>query len=246
MRLDKFAADQTGVSRKIAGEMIRRGRVSVNGTTAKLPDMKISPEKDTVSIDGTDILYRQYMYIMLNKPAGVVCATRDALSDTVIELIPENLFRKGLFPAGRLDKDTEGFVFITDDGGLAHRIMSPACHVEKEYAVTLEKPCDKGCERLFREGIVIDGGEKCLPAELVFTEDECAVRLILREGKYHQVKRMFEAAGNRVTALKRLRIGDLLLDESLPPGGCREILHNEVQKLCAFRQEKLTKNPLKI
>lgn len=242
MRLDKFAAGQTGVSRKIAGEMIRRGRVFVNGTAVRTTDMQILPGTDEISIDGNHILYRQYMYIMLNKPAGVVCATRDALSDTVIGLIPENLYRKGLFPAGRLDKDTEGFVFITDDGGLAHRITSPSGHVEKEYVAVLERPADKCYEQLFRQGLTLAGGEKCLPAEIIFTEDIHTVRVILREGKYHQVKRMFEAVRNKVAALRRVRIGDLLLDENLSPGECREILHNEVQKLCAIRQEIFNKN----
>lgn len=236
MRLDKFTASQKGVSRKEAGEMIRQGRVTVEGVRAKTPDMKIDPERDGIALDGIHILYRQHMYIMLNKPVGVICATRDRLSQTVTELIPPELYRKGLFPAGRLDKDTEGFVFITDDGETAHRITSPGGHVEKEYIVTLESPAKESYRQQFAEGLVIDGDEKCLPADIIFTQDEHVVRLILREGKFHQVKRMAQAVGNRVTALKRVRIGGLMLDPELPLGKCREIMHDETQKLCAIRQ----------
>ncbi|MDE6594206.1 MAG: rRNA pseudouridine synthase [Oscillospiraceae bacterium] len=236
MRLDKFTASQKNISRKEAGELIRRGRVTVGGIAVKKPDMQIDPESDEIALDGMHILYRKNMYIMLNKPAGVICATRDELSRTVTELIPPELYRKGLFPAGRLDKDTEGFVFITDDGETAHRITSPAGHVEKEYIAALESPAKEIYPRLFAEGLVIDGGEKCLPAKLILTEDDRVVRIILREGKYHQVKRMAEAVGNKVASLKRVRIGGLWLDEGLALGECREILHNEIQKLCAIRQ----------
>jgi 16S rRNA pseudouridine516 synthase len=184
-------------------------------------------------VGGKRINYREHLYIMLNKPAGTVCAVKDELSPTVVELIPPELRRKGLFPAGRLDKDTEGFVFITDDGALAHRMLSPRSHVEKEYEVTLEKPAEERYRDIFREGVVIDGGEKCLPAEIIFTDDRRKVRLIICEGKYHQVKRMAEAVGNRVVFLRRIRIGGIALDPDLPLGKCREILHNEVENLCA-------------
>ncbi|MCM1577797.1 MAG: rRNA pseudouridine synthase [Ruminococcus sp.] len=236
MRLDKFASSQKNLSRKIAADMIRRGRFSVNGFAADSPDLQVDPEKDTVALDGVDVVYRKFIYIMLNKPAGVVCATRDSLSKTVTELIPPELYRKKLFPAGRLDKDTEGFVFITDDGETAHRITSPAGHVEKEYIAVLERPAEAEYVPMFEEGLVIDGGEKCLPAGLMMTGDRFVVRVILREGKYHQVKRMFKAVGNGVSSLKRVRIGELWLDESLKTGECREILHNEIEKLCAIRQ----------
>lgn len=236
MRLDKFVASQKNISRKEAGELIRRGRVTVDGIVSKKPDTHVTPEHNNIALDGMHILYRKNMYIMLNKPAGVICATRDGLSRTVTELIPPELYRKGLFPAGRLDKDTEGFVFITDDGDMAHKITSPACHVEKEYIAALENPVCENYPDLFVSGLVIDGGEKCLPAKLIMTDNDHVVRIILREGKYHQVKRMAEAVGNRVTSLKRVRIGGLWLDEGLALGKCREILHNEIQKLCAIRQ----------
>lgn len=233
MRLDKFLSEQGNFSRSEAKELIKKGRVTVNGALAKASDMKLDPENDTVAVDRKHILYRKYMYIMLNKPAGVVCATRDGLSSTVLELLPQELYRKGLFPAGRLDKDTEGFVLITDDGELAHKILSPKNHIDKEYVVTLEKPAEQSYIPLFASGMTIDGGEKCLPAELALTNDPYVVRLVLHEGKFHQVKRMMEAAGNRVTFLKRIRMGGIVLDEKLAPGECREILHKEIPALYA-------------
>ena len=150
MRIDKFVSEQALISRSDAKTMIRKGRVSVNGKAVTSADAKIDPERDIVAVDGKEISYRQFMYIMLNKPDGVVCATRDGLSSTVLELLPKEFRRKGLFPAGRLDKDTEGFVFITDDGALAHKMLSPKNHVEKEYAVTLEKSAEQHYAELFR------------------------------------------------------------------------------------------------
>lgn len=232
-RADKFISSQTGVSRAEAKELIRKGKLKVNGKVVRSPEEKISPSADAVEIDGKNILYRKYMYIMLNKPAGVVCATRDELSETVLKLIPSELRRKGLFPAGRLDKDTEGFVFITDDGALAHKMLSPKSHVEKEYIVTLEKPAERQYEAKITAGLPIDGGEVCMPAQIIFTDNEYIIKLILHEGKYHQVKRMMEALGNRVTGLKRTRIGGIELDPKLALGECREILHKEIEQLYA-------------
>lgn len=231
MRIDKFVSEQYGVSRSDAKAMIKKSQVTVNGTAVKSSDMKIDPDNDSIAVCGKEISYRKFIYIMLNKPDGVVCATRDGLSSTVLELIPEEMRRKGLFPAGRLDKDTEGFVFITDDGALAHKMLAPKSHVEKEYVVTLEKPAEKEYEELFASGMTIDGDEKCLPAKLIFTEDKNVVRLILHEGKYHQVKRMMQTAGNKVIHLKRIRMGGIELDPKLAPGECREITDEELEVL---------------
>ena len=233
MRIDKFAAEQTGISRADAKALIKRRQIIVNGVPVSSGDVHVDPENDEIIIGGKHIIYREHLYIMLNKPAGTVCAVKDELSPTVLELIPPELRRKGLFPAGRLDKDTEGFVFITDDGALAHKMLSPRSHVEKEYEVTLEKPAKESYKELFASGMTIDGGEKCLPAEIIFTEDSKKVRLIICEGKYHQVKRMMEAAGNKVVFLRRIRIGGIPLDPELPLGNCREILHKEVANLYA-------------
>ena len=231
MRIDEFISEQAGVSRSDAKTMLKKGQILINGSIVKSADAKLDPEKDIVTIGGKEISYRKFMYIMLNKPDGVICATRDGLSSTVLELLPPELIRKGLFPAGRLDKDTEGFVFITDDGALAHKMLSPKNHVEKEYIVTLEKPAEKHYEELFASGMTIDGGEECLPAKLIFTDNPQIVRLILHEGKYHQVKRMMEAAGNRVTHLKRIRMGGIELDSALSTGQCREITASELENL---------------
>lgn len=230
-RLDKFLSNQLNISRANAKELIKKRLVTVNGDTAKLFDMKIDPERDAVSSEGKAVTYREHIYIMLNKPAGVVCATRDRLSETVLELIPEELRREGLFPAGRLDKDTVGFVFITDDGGFAHDILSPKKHVDKKYFVILEKNITENDIELLKSGITIETGEKCLPAEAVTAGKQNEIFLTLREGKYHQVKRMAEALGNRVLYLKRVSIGGLALDENLREGECREITKEELMLL---------------
>ena len=232
IRLDKFIVHQAGLSRSEAAKLIASGKILVNGSRAQA-SAKIDEDKDTVTVNGVPVVYRKFIYIMLNKPSGIICATRDELSQTVIDLIPKELYRKGLFPAGRLDKDTRGFVLITDDGALAHDILSPRRHVEKEYEVTLERPALKEYEQKLADGITINGQsggepEKCLPAKIFFTDDPFTVRLVICEGKYHQIKRMAEALGNRVTALKRIRIGNIRLDPDLPEGQCREISHKEI------------------
>ncbi len=235
MRIDKFVSEQAGISRSDAKSMIKRSQILINGSPVRSADTKIDPDRDIVTVNGRKLVYRQFLYIMLNKPDGVVCATRDGLSSTVLELLPEEFRRKGLFPAGRLDKDTEGFVFITDDGALAHRMLSPKKHIEKEYIVTLEKAAEMRYIDIFASGMTIDGDEKCLPAKLIFTDEPHIVRLILHEGKYHQVKRMMEAVGNRVTHLKRVRMGGIELDTSLAAGECREITAEEMSRL--FKNE---------
>lgn len=235
LRLDKFLSNQMNISRNDAKELIKKRLVIVNNETAKLFDMKIDPEKDSVSAEGKAVTYREHIYIMLNKPAGVVCATRDKLSETVLELIPEELRREGLFPAGRLDKDTVGFVLITDDGGFAHDILSPKKHVDKKYFAVLEKNITEHDIDLLKSGITIEAGEKCLPAEAVTAGKQNEIFLTLREGKYHQVKRMAEALENKVLFLKRISIGGLALDESLKEGECREITKEELEMLLENR-----------
>lgn len=230
-RLDKFISNQTGISRADVKKVIRQGKVTVCGNVAKTGDMKINPETDIVTLSGKEIVYKRYLYIMMNKPAGYVCSTDDDTSPTVIDLLPDELKRKGLFPAGRLDKDTEGFVLITDDGEFAHDILSPAKHVAKKYLCRLEKKAEKDYENAFKSGITISGGEECKPAFIEFTDDENSVYLTIFEGKFHQIKRMFEALGNRIIYLKRLSIGGLFLDENLALGECREILHKEIEKI---------------
>ena len=229
-RLDKFIASQRAeLSRKDVKELVKKGLVSVNGRAAGSSDEKIDPEKDEVSVSGETIGYKKHLYIMLNKPAGVVCATRDGLSETVLELLPPRLRRQGLFPAGRLDKDTVGFVLITDDGELAHRILSPKNHVEKRYFVRLRDIISPETAGIFLSGMELSG-EKLLPAALEKISDkECMLRI--KEGKFHQIKRMFQAVGNEVVYLKRLGIAGVELDKSLPEGAARELSRDEEKAL---------------
>lgn len=233
MRLDKFICSQRAdLSRSDVKLLCRKGRICVNGEVIKSSDFKVSPDIDTISVDGVETSYKKYIYIMLNKPQGVVCSTRDGLSPTVLSLVPPELQRKGLFPAGRLDKDTEGFVLITDDGGLAHRMLSPKSHVPKKYYVELEHPYEDSYADAFRHGITLKTGEQCKPAEFIPCKDkENCCHVVLCEGMFHQVKKMFEALGNNVIYLKRIQIGGLHLDEKLPLGECLEILHKDVDKL---------------
>ena len=169
---------------------------------------------------------------MLNKPQGYVCSTHDGKSPTVLELVPPELFREGLFPAGRLDKDTEGFVLLTDDGEFAHKMLSPKCHVEKKYYVELENPVQEYYISEFETGMEIDGGDVCLPARIEFVpENEKACYVYISEGMYHQVKRMFDKLSNKVVFLKRVKIGGLTLDPNLAIGQCLELLHKDVEKI---------------
>ena len=203
----------------------------MNGAVVKTADMKVDPENDLITLDGIEISYKKHIYIMMNKPQGVVCSTRDGPSPTVLSLVPENLMRNGLFPAGRLDKDTEGFVLITDDGELAHRMLSPKHHVPKLYYVQLQNDAMDDYSEKFSLGITLRTGEECLPAEFYNGKNPRECYVVLREGMFHQVKKMFEAIGNKVTYLKRLQIGGLPLDESIPLGECREIMHKNVENL---------------
>ena len=236
IRLDKLISSQrSDISRSMVKDFCRKNRVTVNGVACKKSDTKVNTESDIVCLDGEQIAYKEHIYIMLNKPQGVVCSTRDGDSPTVLSLVPEHLQRPGLFPAGRLDKDTEGFVLITDDGELAHKMLSPKNHVPKKYFARLQKPWQESYAELFEQGITIDGGEKCLPAEFegdMNNKNECT--LILHEGKFHQVKRMFEALDNKVVFLKRISIGNLSLDKNLALGECMEILHKDVENILAI------------
>ncbi len=230
-RLDKFISNQCfDISRSGVKELLKKGRVTVNGKVVKKADEKIDPERDEVCVSGKRVVYKKHLYIMLNKPAGVVCATRDGLSPTVLALLPDELKRDGLFPAGRLDKDTEGFVLITDDGELAHKMLAPKSHVPKLYYVKLEVPLAENAEEKFENGMTLSDGTSCLPAELERINDtECCVTL--HEGMFHQVKRMFETLDNKVSYLKRIKIGNVELDEDLALGEVRELTPYEVEEL---------------
>lgn len=230
-RLDKFLASQTGLSRTQVHEKIRTGAVKVNSATEKKKDRKIDPLKDTVCFEGNEIAYREFLYIMMNKPAGLVSASRDPKMKTVIDILPPEFRRKGLFPAGRLDRDTTGLLIITDDGDLAHKMLAPGKGIFKRYLAQLDGCVGEREINAFEKGIEIDGGELCLPAGLEPIGDGSSAVVKICEGKYHQVKRMFEAVGRYVTALKRLSIGALNLDETLEEGECRLLEASEIDEL---------------
>lgn len=225
MRLDKYLAEMGSGTRKEIGKAVRAGRVTVNGQTVKNAAMQVTAE-DEVSMDGVSVEYEEYVYYMLNKPAGVISATEDARERTVLDLISERQ-RKGLFPVGRLDRDTEGLLLITNDGGLAHRLLSPRHHVDKVYYARLDGPVGEAEKALFAQGLKVDETLTALPAELEILEPATEVRVTIREGKFHQVKRMFEAVGREVLYLKRLSMGPLALDESLPQGAYRRLTAEE-------------------
>lgn len=227
-RLDKFLVSQNIGSRKEAARLVRGGAVTVNGQTAKDPAQKLDPAVDLVTVDGREVAYRKHLYIMMNKPAGVLSATEDKHAPTVLDLLPPDLQRRGLFPAGRLDKDTTGLLLITDDGDFAHRMLAPKSHVYKRYQAVTERPVTQEDVEAFAAGIR-RGEVQFAPARLWSGEEGGRpVALVeIREGKFHQVKRMFEATGNRVLELRRLAVGGLALDPALGPGECRPLSEEE-------------------
>jgi 16S rRNA pseudouridine516 synthase len=233
-RLDNWISSQGRLSRKQVGELIRAGKVRVNGKPAVSPALKISEEAD-VEVGGERLILRRHLYLMMNKPGGVVSATSDKREKTVLDLVPETLWRPGLFPAGRLDKDTEGFLLLTDDGAFAHRILAPTSHVPKTYYAKLDGALDaKSATAAFAAGMDIGGGDVCSPAELTVlrAQSPAEAEVTIYEGMYHQVKRMFAHCGVNVSYLKRIRIGSLDLDPNLAAGECRIILHNELNLIC--------------
>ena len=229
-RLDKILASQGTLSRKEVKEMIRKGRIQLNGTVIKDSSVKVDENKDSVFVDGTEITLKKHIYIMLNKPQGVVSASDSDKDETVVDLVPDELYRKGLFPAGRLDKDTTGFVLITDDGDFAHRILSPKNHIFKTYIAGLQHELSDDDIKSLENGITLGDGTVLKEAKVQVIEgDKPYVRIMICEGKYHQVKRMFAATGNKVVSLHREKMGELELDKSLKPGECREITPEELQ-----------------
>ena len=229
-RIDKIIASQGKYSRSEVKKLVKDGRVTLDGKVIKSSDIKADPDKNHIAVDGKSIGYKKHLYIMLNKPQGVVSATEDTDHKTVIDLVPKELKRDGLFPAGRLDGDTVGFVLITDDGDFAHRILSPKNHIMKTYHATLQRPVTQEDIDAFKKGIELKDGTLCLEAQVKALEGDTPMAEIkICEGKYHQVKRMFAALGNKVVFLKRVKMGALSLDESLEEGQCREITEEELK-----------------
>ena len=235
VRLDKFLADAGVGTRSEVKKYVQKGRITVNGKSVSKSDVKVDPEQDQVTFDGKTITTGpEFVYYLLHKPAGYVTATEDSREKTVMSLIHEK--RKGLFPVGRLDKDTEGLLLITDDGPLGHRLLSPKKHVWKTYYARVDGILCEGAVELVKEGLDIGDEKKTLPAELeILSQDQnqqtCEIRLKIHEGRFHQVKRMTEALGGKVTYLKRLSMGSLTLDENLAPGTYRPLTMEEIQSL---------------
>ena len=231
-RLDKILSTQLNISRTDAKQMIKKGRVSVNGIPAKSGDVKVA-DADIVAVDGNEISYSRFVYIMMNKPKGVISASDGKGEKTVVDLVPSDMQRRGLFPAGRLDKDTTGFVLLTDDGEFAHSILAPSRHIDKTYVVTLDKPVTPEALADFRSGMELNG-EKLLQADAeTISEDATVCRVVLRQGLYHQIKRMFKKHGLTVLELKRVKMGNLPLDDSLLPGECRYLSQKELDLICS-------------
>lgn len=226
-RLDKVLAGQSTWSRREVRDWIKGGLVTVNGAPVRDPGQKIIQETDRVAVKGREITLRRNLYLMMDKPAGVVSASRDDGCPTVVDLVPPELKRPGLFPAGRLDKDTTGMVIITDDGALAHRILSPKSHVPKVYLACIDVFITNAMIQGFAQGIPMGEEGVTLPAELVALDLDLA-RVTLREGMYHQIKRMFASYGAKVLELRRVSMGGLVLDGTLGPGGCRELTPREL------------------
>ena len=250
MRLDKFLSGMGAGTRTEIKKAVKAGLVTVDGAVAKDPGMHVG-EDSAVTYRGEPVVYEEFVYYMMNKPAGVISASEDSREETVVDLIDEQK-RRDLFPAGRLDRDTEGLLLITNDGGLAHRLLSPKHHVDKKYYAEVSGTVTEDDVQAFADGLVLPDGLECLPAKLeVLTagtyeassdetapEDEVLVtsevEVVIQEGKFHQIKRMFAARGMEVLYLKRLTMGPLELDESLAPGEYRRLTDEELQALKAL------------
>ncbi|MGQ9556966.1 MAG: pseudouridine synthase [Desulfurispora sp.] len=232
LRLDKMLAHTGLGTRKEIKKLARAGEILVNGQVVRDTAQKIDPDRDEVVVCGEPVHYREHIYLMLHKPAGYISATEDRSLPTVLELLAEPYADRELFPVGRLDRDTEGLLLLTNDGKLAHELLSPKKHVPKTYLVRVDSPVTAGQWSALELGVVLDDGYRTRPARLeALPGDPCAVLLTITEGKYHQVKRMFAAVGQRVLYLKRLAMGGLWLDQALAPGQYRELTAAELALL---------------
>ena len=232
MRMDKFLSQTLNVTRTEAKKMLKQGRISKNEVVCKDGSEKVTPQTDVVCLDGTPIQYEQFHYLMLHKPAGCVTATEDAHAKTVMDYIPTER-RRNLSPVGRLDKDTEGLLLLTDDGALNHRLLAPGKHVPKTYYAKIDGTVTEQEVVLFAEGLEIGEKKPTAPAilEILHSAEQSEIRVTITEGKFHQIKRMFHAVGMEVLYLKRLSMGTLQLDETLAPGAWRELTESEIQQL---------------
>lgn len=232
-RLDKILANMGFGSRKHIKSLVKNGAVTVNGKEAKDSSIHVDPFADIIDVNGERLSYREFIYLMMNKTQGVISATEDVRLKTVIDLLDDDYRHFQPFPVGRLDRDTEGLLLLTNDGKLAHDLLSPKKHVPKTYFALVDGQVTEQDREAFRHGVALDDGYITLPAELTIltSASESRIELTIREGKFHQVKRMFEAVGKKVTFLKRVSMGGLLLDERLKPGEYRELTEAELTTL---------------
>lgn len=230
-RLDKLIASTGKWSRREAKILVREGRVLVDGIPAGSVEEKVDPDASIVQVDGENLGYRAFTYVMLHKPSGVLSATEDSRQRTVLDLLSPELRRQGLFPVGRLDRDTEGLLLLTNDGELAHRLLTPKSHVDKVYYARLDRALTEEDREAFARGITLADGLQCMSAGLELLGDGSEVLITLREGKFHQVKRMAASRGAEVLYLKRLSMGPLVLDEDLQKGEYRLLTGEEVAKI---------------
>lgn len=229
MRLDKFLCDTAGLTRTEAKNAVKKGQIAVNGQVQKTADFKVKETTDTVTFQGKPLSYAAFHYYMLHKPAGVITATEDKKESTVMDILREEKV-KNLFPVGRLDKDTEGLLLITDDGELAHNLLSPKKHVDKEYLVKVrDSISEEDCKKL-AEGVDIGDEKPTAPAKVERVAEK-EILLTIREGRFHQVKRMLQAVGNEVLYLKRLSMGSLRLPKDLEKGAYRPLSEEEIYKI---------------
>lgn len=229
MRLDKFLCDTAGLTRTEAKNAVKKGQIAVNGQVQKAADFKVKENTDTVTFQGKPLSYAAFHYYMLHKPAGVITATEDKKENTVMDILREEKV-KNLFPVGRLDKDTEGLLLITDDGELAHNLLSPKKHVDKEYLVKVRDSISEEDCRKLSEGVDIGDEKPTAPAKVERVAEK-EILLTIREGRFHQVKRMLQAVGNEVLYLKRLSMGRLRLPEDLEKGAYRPLSEEEIYKI---------------
>lgn len=232
-RLDKVLSNLGFGTRREIRQLVKDGSVNVGGVVVKDSGMHVDPDAEVIEVNGERLVYREFTYIMMNKPAGVISATFDNKLKTVLDILPDKYKCFDLFPAGRLDIDTEGLLLLTNDGALAHEMLSPKKHVPKRYYALVDGNVGEEDVLRFKEGIVLDDGYKTMPSELEILRSglRSEIELVLHEGKFHQVKRMFEASGKKVIFLKRIAMGGLNLDEGLGLGECRELLPDEVKLL---------------
>ena len=230
IRLDKFVSVALNLSRADTKKILRDGKISVDGVCIKKGDFKVNNETMCVKLGNEKLEYKEFIYILMNKPAGILSASNDKRAKTVVDIVPDNLKREGLFPVGRLDKDTTGFLIITDDGDFTHKIISPKSNIEKVYLAQLDGEITQEMIEKFKSGIILADGTQCMPAKLERAGD-CSALIKIREGKYHQVKRMFGTVGLGVNKLHRKSIGGLSLPEDLEYGCCIELSKEDLQNI---------------